>query len=805
MRLVLRILMACAAVLLLLAAALVFRLRRSVPPLAGTERLPALAASVDVAFDSLGIPHIDAASDHDAFMALGYLHARDRLWQMESLRRSAEGRLAQILGPEALSADSFLRTLDIPRAAEASLALLPAPTRALLDAYVAGVNRWIAHPARPLPPEFLVLRFRPEPWTPRQTVEVARIMSWDLANATFELSLARAAAELGPERVRELMSWYPDTGATIIRRGTGRWNRRGPGSGVRGSGRATGPRPPPPDPGLPSAMLAAHEVPTIPALAQEVLEAASMRRASNSWVIGPARSASGAPLLANDPHLLLRAPSIWYMAAIESPGFQVAGVTIAGLPAVVIGRNRRIAWGLTNMEADDADWVIERLSADSARVLTPGGWAPLEIQRDSIRLKGRRAVPFTLRRTPNGPVTHTIPPGGASDSGGAFRVLVLRWNAHDASDELSAMLAVNRATDWGSFRAGVRGFKSPEQNWVFADVDGNIGYTASGNLPVRRSGRGMLPTPGWTGEGAWLRYLDFDELPWVLNPAEGFIVTANNRIIGGEYPHHLAGNPALPYRAARIRELILARERHDARSVRAMQLDTVDVFARWARTLAADAAEAEGRRETAAALRAWDGAQGSDRTEPVVFWLWYRALQRLTFDDESTYRPGGPLHAWMVRGASRWFDDRRTAEVEDLAVLSRRAMREALERAGTLTWGAVHQTVGAHALGGVAPLERVLGLNIGPRPRAGSLYTVNVADFGSRPPFRNTHAASWRQVVDLGDMERGAMIIASGQSGNPLSRHYRDQAELWWNGELAEVPLSRSRVAAVGMLRLVPQ
>ena len=794
MKLVLRILMAVAAVVLLLAAALVFRLRRSVPPLSGTERLPALSAAVDVAFDSLGIPHIGAASDQDAFMALGYVHARDRLWQMESLRRAAEGRLAEILGPAALSSDSFLRTLDIPRAADASLALLPAPTRVLLDAYVAGVNRWIEHPARPLPPEFLVLRLRPEPWTPRHTVEVARIMSWDLANATVELSLARAAAELGPERVPEVMPWYPDSGATIIARGTGEWRRA---AAHRRADAATVYRP--------SAGLAAAEVPSIPALAQQVLEAASMRRASNSWVIGPARSASGKPLLANDPHLLLRAPSIWYLAAIESPGYQVAGVTIAGIPAVVIGRNRRIAWGLTNMEADDADYVIERLSADSARVLTPRGWAPVEIRRDSIRVRGRRAVPFTLRRTPNGPVTHTVPPGGARDSGDTFRALALRWNAHDASDELSAMLAVNRAVDWNSFREAVRGFKSPEQNWVFADVDGAIGYTASGNLPVRRSGRGLLPTPGWTGEGAWLRYLDFDELPRVLNPPEGFLVTANNRIIGSEYPHHLAGNPALPYRAARIRELILAREKHDARSVRAMQLDSVDGFARWTKGLAAEAAVDLGRQDVAAALSAWDGTQGADRTEPVVFWLWYRALQRLTFEDETTYRPSGPLHGWLARGGSPWFDDRRTPAVEDLAALSRRAMGEALERAGSATWGALHATVAAHALGGVAPLERVLGLNIGPRPRAGSLYTVNVADFGSRPPFRNVHAASWRQVVDLADMEGGAMIIASGQSGNPLSRHYRDQAELWWNGVLVTVPLSRSRVAAVGMLRLVPQ
>lgn len=795
-RLLLRVVVALAAAVVLLAAALVFRLYRSVPPLAGREALPGLSAEVEVAFDSLGVPHIAARETRDAFMALGYVHARDRLWQMDMLRRTAEGRLAEILGPSALSSDSFLRTLDIPHAAAGSLALLPPETRAVLEAYVAGVNRWINHPARPLPPEFLALRYRPEPWTATSSFEVARVMSWDLANAGLELSLARAAAELGPERIRELLPWYPDSGATIIQPGTGQWQRRR--AARRPGGRAA-------IRFVPSAVLAASEVPVIPALARDMLEAASMRRASNSWVIGAARSRSGKPILANDPHLLLRAPSIWYMAALATPDLTAAGVTIAGLPAVVIGRNRRIAWGLTNMEADDADYVIERLSPDSSRVLTPSGWAPVEAERDSLRVRGRPAVAFTLRRTPNGPIASTVPPGGSADSG-YVRVLALRWNAHTPSDELTAMLGVARAGDWAAFRAALTGFKTPEQNWIYADVDGAIGYTANGNIPVRRSGVGLLPTPGWTGEGAWLRYLAPDELPSVLNPPEGFIVTANNRIIGDEYPFHLASNPAPPYRAARIRELILAAPLHDAADVQRMQLDSLDVFARAWKDLAAVAAQAEGRRDVADALRAWDGTQGADRTEPVVFWLWYRALQRLTFADETSYRPSGPLHHWLALGASPWFDDRRTPEVENLAALSRRAMREALERAGAARWGDVHQTIEAHAMGGVAILNRLLRLTIGPRPRAGSLFTVNVADFGTQPPFRNAHAASWRQVVDLADMEAGAMVLPAGQSGNPLSPRYRDQADRWWRGELFVVPLSRARVAPPGggVLRLVP-
>jgi penicillin amidase len=546
-------------------------------------------------------------------------------------------------------------------------------------------------------------------------------------------------------------------------------------------------------------------VPEVPAQAGEILDAVTLARASNSWVIGPALSRSGKPILANDPHLMLRAPSLWYLAAIESPGFHVAGATIPGLPAVILGHNRRIAWGFTNIEADDVDYVIERLTRDSARVLTPAGWAVVEAVRDSIRVRGRPAAPFVLRRTSHGPL---VPRSGVTGPprGDTIEAVAMRWNAHDPSDELTAMLDVDRAGSWAELLAAVARFKVPEQNWVYADVDGNIGYTASGAIPVRRSGTGALPTPGWTDEGRWERYLDFDELPRALNPRDGFIVTANNRVSGPEYPWMLSQNWGPPYRAARIRELILRGGAFTADDVRAMQLDTLDAFARWARSLAASAAEAAGRADLAGALRSWDGTMGADRPEPVLFTIWYRTLQRLTFQDElDGYAPASPLHAWLGAGGSPWFDDVRTPDREDLAAVSLRAMRAAIPTAEGRRWGDVHVTVARHALGSSRPLQLLLRLNFGPQPRAGSLYTVNVAEFGGFvPPFVNTHAASLRHVVDMGDPEAGMFIITTGQSGNPLSRRYRDQEPLWRRGLLWTVPLSAARVAAVGTLRLVP-
>ncbi len=822
MRWVKRILLLVAAVLVIGIAALVIAVRRSVPPLAGEEALPGLSAAVTVRFDRLGTPHVAAASDADAFRALGYLHARERLWQMETLRRAAFGRLSEVFGGVTYGTDRFLRSLDIARAVDGSLALLPPETQAILDAYVAGVNAWIAAPTRPLPPEFQVLRFRPEPWTRRDVVGVARIMAWDLAAAYAELGMARARAIVGPERVTELFPDYPADAPVTLEAGTYTYGRAGVRThgraGASAHGRPAAARPrtgdqeprhartPAPPYAVPSAALTLDQVPGIPPLAAEVLAAAAMARASNAWVIGPARSRSGKPILANDPHLELRAPALWYLVALESPSYQVAGATIPGLPPVILGHNRAVAWAWTNLEADDVDYVIERMTPDSAQVLTPAGLVPVEVAHDTIRVRNRPGVPFTMRRTPNGPL---VPREGVAGPPreGMIEAVAMRWTAHAPSDELTAILALDRARDWASFLEAARGLKAPEQSWLYADTAGNIGYTATGRIPVRRSGNGLLPTPGWTGEGAWVRFLDFDELPRSFNPPEGFLVSANNRVAGPEYPWLITADFATPYRLRRIRELITGGGPFTAEDVQRMQMDTADLFARELKETAAAAAERAGFPDRAALLRAWDGTAAADREEPTLFYTWYRALQRLTFEDElgGPMTPASRLHAWLRAGASPWFDDVRTREVEDLPALAERAMREAVPMSGRRPWGEVHATLSRHALGEARPLDLLLRLNVGPAPRAGSPYTVNVGGFGAfTPPFLNTDAASLRHVVDLADPDAGRFVLTTGASGNPLSPHYRDQAGMWALGELFTLPISGSRVRAEGELVLKP-
>lgn len=805
MRTVRRVLTVAIAVVLAAVAVAVIVLRRTVPPLGGEAVLPGLSREVTVRFDRYGIPHISAATHLDAVRALGYLHARDRFFQMDVLRRAAQGRLAELLGAQAVQADRYLRSLDLAGAARRASASVSPESRAIAAAYAEGVNAWLAHARRPV--EYLVLRQRMEPWRVEDSWAIGRLEAFDLANSAVEMSLARALADVGAARISELYPVVPDGGAVILDSASGAtWAGRGgaPAGGrsrertarERRSNLAAG--------WLPSVRVKPEWPPPAAELATALLERSAMRRASNSWVVSGAHTRTGKPMLANDPHLGLNSPSLWYIATLVSGEDAVSGVTIPGLPIVVIGRNRRIAWALTNMEADDLDYVVERLSEDSSHVLTPEGWRPVAVESSTIRVAGGGSVPFVLRRTPHGPVVGAAPPLGPDTAAAGHLVLAMKWNGHLASDEIAAWTQVSRAHDWDSFLAGVGLVRAPEQNWLYADVDGNIGYTASGAIPVRRSGRGLLPTAGWNEEGRWERYLSFDELPRAFNPPSGRLVTANNRIIGPEYPHLITATWAQPYRAERIAMLLQSGVPLTVERMRAIQMDTLDIMATWARTLAARAAEGAGRADLAALLRAWDGTMGADRVEPALFYLWFRALQRLTFEDEvpSGYAPTGVFLGLLRAGSSPWFDDRRTAEVEDFASLSERAMREAVAEARGRRWGELHATLGRHPLGAVRPLNRLLRLNTGPLPRAGSLFTVNVAEFGMRPPFRNTHAPSMRFVADLSEAGAAWFVVTTGQSGHPSSPRYRDQTPLWLNGELIEVrPEGPAEPAAVLVLR----
>ncbi len=733
--------------------------------------------------DSLGVPHLWAEDELDLARALGYVHAQDRLWQMEFFRRVADGRLAEILGAGLVETDRFLRTLGMGRAAAENLRVLDAPELARLEAYAEGVNAWIGEHPGALPPEFVALRFEPEPWEPRHTLAIAKIMSWDLADWQLGLDLQGAVDRLGPERAADLFPTYPPGAPTIL------------GAGAEWEGTGDGTAAAPVRPG-------SVPLPRIPPLAARMLESVSASRASNAWVIGGDLTRSGKPILANDPHLALRAPSLWYLAALHGGETEVAGVTIPGTPAVVLGHTPGVAWGFTNAMVDDVDFFVERVDdEDPSRYLTPDGWAAFAVREETIQVRGAEPVVQRVRTSRHGPVLSDADPRGGG------RVLAMRWTALDPSTTYRGLLAMNRARDAAGLLRALRDFDDPHQNVVFADTGGAFGYALSGRVPVRSSGDGLLPAAGWTGEGEWERYLSWEERPRVLNPAEGFVVTANHRVVGPDYPFRLGSEWAEPFRAIRITEMIRAGSKFTAADVSRQQMDVKDAFADRYLPLAMRAAEAIRDADAIRLLAEWDRRASEDSRAAALFYAWYEALRRRVGHDEfggaPVYFPRAAMNRFLDAGGGRWADDVRTPERETLEHISALAMREALETAGRRSWGELHSTRIEHALGASAPLERALSLNVGPFPRGGSPYTVNVAGYGSRPPFINSHGASMRHVVDLADPDAdGGFVVPTGQSGVPTSRHYRDQTPLWRAGRLWPIPLDRARAAGRAVERM---
>ncbi|HEX2092735.1 MAG TPA: penicillin acylase family protein, partial [Longimicrobiaceae bacterium] len=464
---------------------------------------------------------------------------------------------------------------------------------------------------------------------------------------------------------------------------------------------------------------------------------------------------------------------------------------------------RRVAWGYTNAMVDDVDFFVEEVNPrDSTRYRTPQGWARFEVRPETIRVKGAGPVVHRVRATRHGPVMSDV------EERGGDRVLAMRWTAFDPSPEFRALIGMNRARSAGEFLDALRYFRNPHQNVVFADVDGTFGYWMGGRVPVRRSGDGVLPARGWTGEGEWTRYLEWEEHPHVLNPRDGFIVTANNRQAGDDYPFHITSNWFEPYRAMRIREMVERGRDLTAADVARQQMDVHDAHAQRYLPHAVRAAQAAGDTAALRELRGWNGEARMDSRAAAIFYVWYDALRRRVGDDEfrgeRVYFPRYALNRVLDAGGSRWVDDVSTARKETLGELSADAMREAVRTVGNRTWGELHVTRIDHPLGVVGALNRAFRLNIGPFPNRGSSYTVNVAAYGGKePPFVNAYGPSQRHVADMGDVDgAGGFVIPTGQSGIPFSRHYRDQTPMWREGRLWRIPLDRGRAEARAASRM---
>ena len=773
-----------------------WRLWWALPRVAGQVTLPGLSAPVEILRDADGVPHVRAATSADALCALGYLHAQDRLWQMEFQRRVGHGRLAEVLGPAALDNDRLFRVIGFTHNARQMWAGAPAAARAPVEAYLRGVNAFIeSHGGARLPVEFALLGVTPEPWRPEDVLVWGRVMSWELStNWRDELLRARVAARAGEDAADALMP-----------------------ASTRGSPVVV------PEFDVPAGSPRAHasarsplDRATLAALARAAEGLAGLRvidtavAASNNWVVSGTRTDTGKPLLANDPHLGTQMPALWYLAHLQGGALDAIGATMPGLPGVIIGHNARIAWGVTNVMTDNQDLFVERLnSRDEA--LSGDTWEPMRRRLEVIRVKGRPDEVLPVRETRHGPLVSDVLPG-------ATQALALSWSALKVPDaSFEVYLALDQARSWVEFEAALQRYRAPMQNFVYADVDGNIGYFAPGAIPIRPVGDGRLPVPGWTGEHDWAGEVPPPLWPRSLNPSRGFIVSANNPVVSEHYPHAISTNWEPGYRAARIVELIEGAERLSVDAASRMQADVRSGQARellpWLlRTPPLDAAS----RRALERLQAWDGELSARSAAAAIYEAWIARVSARLFEDElgeSLWREYSRQPHWVVKGLhrvvaqgpDRWCDDVRTPPAETCGEVVGRALAEAVSslalRQGAdmagWQWGRDNVVWFPHLPFHFSAVLRPLASRS--VPAGGDAVTVNpVMRIGDR-----VIASSYRQVVDLADFDRSRFVLTTGQSGQPASPHYADQLARWSAVRYLPMRFSKAEVDRAVTARLL--
>ena len=783
-------------------ATLAWYARHSLPQTDGELRLPGLRAAVKVDRDGSDVTHIRAADPRDAWMAMGYVHAQERGWQLEFNRRIMRGTLSELLGPATLETDKLMRTLGIRDVAQRQVASLPAEARVALKAYSDGVNAFFANSDQALSPEFLVLGSDPRPaaragqyWDEADSAGWALMMALDLGgNWGNEVARLSALQVLDTKQLWELFPPYPGEKPASAADLAKLYRELGV---YRPAGATTAAAP------LDDTVAMAADV------REWTQELGNIEgKGSNNWVVAGSRSASGKPLLANDPHLGLSAPAIWYFARLEAPdadgirGMDVIGATLPGTPFVVLGRTAGVAWGFTNTGPDVQDLYLEQLRPDQPdqyRLPAPQGqdaWATFETRVETIRVKGQADVQHTVRRTRHGPVISDVP-GRTHDLIDTGRyALSLRWSALEERDSnVQATLESNRAQSVDDLLNAFRSFHAPMQNAVMADRSGRIAYKAIGKVPVRGPGhdiRGIAPAPGWETRYDWTGWLPYEETPQD-DGAKGWIATANQRIHGVDYPHFLTQDWAPPYRLERIEALLARTPQHDAASFQAMHADqqseaTLLLLPYLLKT------HSEHPLAVAAlsALQGFAGRMAADSAAPLIYTAWVDEFTRGTVGEKLGQERFKALYGKrLFRNAVEGIlarDDKGWCGERGCAAASSAALGRALDRLQQMQgkdvaawrWGTSHQAYSVHKpFGNVPTLARVFDVR---RPTGGDPFTVNVGQYHldkADAPFANRHAASLRAIYDLADLENSRFIYQTGQSGNVFSSRYRDMADEW--------------------------
>jgi penicillin amidase len=802
---------------------LYWRARACLPQLDGTVQVapditaPAagLSAPVEVLRDARGVPHLRASSLEDLFFAQGYVTAQDRLWQMDLSRRLAEGELSEVFGERTQRMDIENRTLGFRQVSERALAELSPEARAPLTAYANGVNAFIAGHQGRLPIEFLLLQYQPRPWREADSLGVALNMAKTLSTTWgVDLMRERIRATLGPELSADLFPDHSPLDEPVAELPAGnkpppQWKDVYPPPTCLDPNALNEPiasqNQLPPHPLLSQGAGFAEVDPTLAALLAKGDENTTAL-GSNNWVVSGAHTKSGKPLLANDPHLGHSVPSVWYMIHLKGPGLDASGVSLPGMPAVIVGHNERIAWGMTNTGPDVQDLYAETFNpAAPNKYLHHGAWVDAEVRDEIIKVRGKPDYRLTVKVTRHGPIV-------LENCG---RQLALRWTAlepHALSSLFNGASKMGMAQNWEQFTTALRDYTGPMQNFVYADVDGNIGYYAAAWVPIRKQGTGAVPAPGSTDDYDWTGYIPFEALPHSYNPSSGIIATANGRVVPDGYPYFITSEWDPPYRTARISQLLRAGKALSVGDMLRIQTDILSLQDKWlAGQLLNAAAHVQPSDADAqyalGVLRGWDGEARMDSAATLVCEATRAALRERILkpklgDSLAGYRWGMSSTFFenvLTNHWARWlppgdasFDDTLMKSLDD--AVKRIPKLVGSQNHEAWKWGDTIRLTFYHPLGqGIPFLGRLL--NVGPFPQAGTSTTVKATTAN--------HGPSMRMIVDLADLERSVQNLTLGESGQVFSLDYKDQFEAWYTGRSFSMPFSDAAVDQTAVHRLV--
>jgi penicillin amidase len=785
----------------------------SLPAYEGKLSAPSLKEEVKIYFDSLAVPYIFAKSDEDATFTLGYLHASERMFSMDITRRVGEGRLSEIFGEETVPFDRMFRTVGISRTAKVIKEKMNPEALKLLESYSNGVNYYLEEKKNKYSFEFDVLGYQPEQWTPEHSIIVIRMMAWELNLGWWtDLAFTELVQKIGEESVKEILPDYPENAPSII-----------------------------PEEIKTFAQINSNFIETDKSF-RKFIGMSGTHIGSNSWVVNSSMSVSEEPIIANDPHLAFRVPGIWYSAVIKSPDWNVAGVTLPGVPGVVIGKNENISWTLTNIMTDETDFYFETLDSSRTKYLLDGSWEELEIIKDTIIVKDAGGIPIEIKLTHRGPMISNIHPYNFvyNDEENTYPPISMRWLGNHFSDEMNAFLKINKAKNWNEFKNAVEQFSTPGQNFVYADKGGNIGYVFGGAIPRRTGNSTTFLFDGSKSENDWEGFVPRNESPFLFNPSENYIATANNKVIK-DFRFHITNLWEPSSRIERIIELLQLRKEHSTEDYMQYQVDVNSTYAKKIVPYiisAFDNADVKDKnlKQSLQLLFEWNFEMDKYSQVPAIFLTFFEKLMKNIYLDEMgedlfnqyvflANVPYRNILELLDKPYSSWFDDKTTRRIENRDEIIRKSLADALDQleqnvgsnVKDWQWGKLHTVKFKHLFSGNTWLLDGL-IDIGPFEVSGDGTTIFNTEYAfsetteqyplfKHNPFDCELGPSMRFIYDFAKPNEFYLILTTGQSGNILSDHYSDMTQLWLEGKYMKIKTDEEsiQVSQNKLLKLLPK